>query len=214
MEINEVASADFPIAMDSLGTKGGKEAVFRLHVFQENPWGFMRIWGLGKTLEHAVLVYGEPKNGSLVRVHSECLTGDVFGSLRCDCGWQLHTALPQIAKEKGILIYLPQEGRGIGLTNKIKAYHLQSEGLDTVEANHKLGFLADHRYYGMSAQILQHLGVKQIQLLTNNPRKIEDLQKFGIDVIKRVPHESFPHENNVQYLKTKRDKMGHLLEKV
>lgn len=150
----------------------------------------------------------------LVRVHSECLTGDAFGSMRCDCGWQLQESLNRITAEKGILLYLPQEGRGIGLANKIKAYQLQSSGLDTVEANHQLGFAADQRYYGMSAQILKHLGITKIQLLTNNPRKMADLETFGIQVVERIPLESLPHEQNIHYLKTKREKMGHLLEKV
>lgn len=163
--------------------------------------------------EHVALVHQDVDltQPVFVRVHSECLTGDAFGSLRCDCGWQLDTALQQIAEQKGILIYLRQEGRGIGLSNKIKAYHLQSQGLDTVEANHKLGFMADHRHYGMAAQMLRHLGALKIHLLTNNPRKIQDLEHFGIQVVERIRLEAKPTEKNMHYLQTKRDKLGHLL---
>lgn len=164
--------------------------------------------------EHVALVHKEIdlSQPMLVRIHSECLTGDAFGSIRCDCGAQLKDAIKQISNEKGILLYMRQEGRGIGLANKIKAYHLQSQGLDTVEANHQLGFMADHRQYGMSAEMLRQLGVSQIRLLTNNPRKIEDIEQFGIRVIERIPHGMKPTQDNIQYLKTKRDKLGHLLE--
>lgn len=164
--------------------------------------------------ENVALISGEINTDEpvLVRVHSECLTGDVFGSLRCDCGDQLHTALEKIADQGGIVLYMRQEGRGIGLTNKIKAYNLQSQGYDTVEANINLGFLADHRHYGLSAQILHSLNVNKIRLMTNNPRKIEDLKQFGIDVIERVPLEIKPKKENMHYLKTKRDKLGHWLK--
>ncbi|WP_144569125.1 bifunctional 3,4-dihydroxy-2-butanone-4-phosphate synthase/GTP cyclohydrolase II [Bacillus pseudomycoides] len=164
--------------------------------------------------EHIALVKGDISTGEpvLVRVHSECLTGDVFGSCRCDCGPQLHAALSQIEREgKGILLYMRQEGRGIGLLNKLRAYKLQEEGLDTVEANEKLGFPADLRDYGIGAQILKDLGLQQLRLLTNNPRKIAGLQGYDLEVVERVPLQMPTKEENKTYLQTKVEKLGHLL---
>jgi 3,4-dihydroxy 2-butanone 4-phosphate synthase/GTP cyclohydrolase II len=166
---------------------------------------------------HVALVCGELGDGKdvLVRVHSKCLTGDVFGSSRCDCGPQLDAALGRIAAEgRGILLYLNQEGRGIGLTNKIRAYALQDQGLDTVEANERLGFKADQRDYGIGAQILHDLGVKTMRLLTNNPRKFVGLQGYGLAVSDAVPLEIPASDHTRKYLKTKKDKLGHRLSSV
>jgi 3,4-dihydroxy 2-butanone 4-phosphate synthase/GTP cyclohydrolase II len=166
-------------------------------------------------LQHLALVKGkiDPEKPVLVRVHSECLTGDVFGSLRCDCGDQLHSAMCQIAAEgSGVVIYMRQEGRGIGLVNKLRAYSLQDGGHDTVEANEALGFKADLRDYGIGAQILLDLGVRKIRLMTNNPKKIVGLEGYGLEVVERIPVEMVPTCTNIKYLKTKREKMGHLLE--
>ncbi|GBF11195.1 bifunctional 3,4-dihydroxy-2-butanone-4-phosphate synthase/GTP cyclohydrolase II [Tepidibacillus sp. HK-1] len=164
--------------------------------------------------EHLALVKGEINQDTptLVRVHSECLTGDIFGSFRCDCGPQLHAALRQIEEAgQGVLLYMRQEGRGIGLINKLRAYQLQDQGFDTVEANHKLGFPADLRDYGIGAQILKDLGVGKIRLLTNNPRKIKGLEGHSLEVVERVPLLIKPNKDNLRYLQTKKSKLGHLL---
>jgi len=166
---------------------------------------------------HIALVRGDinPKEEVLVRVHSECLTGDVFGSKRCDCGEQIHKAMNMIKKEgKGVLLYMRQEGRGIGLANKLKAYELQDKGLDTVQANVKLGFKPDLRDYGVGAQILVNLGVRKMRLMTNNPKKIIGLEGYGLRIVDRVPIETKPHDKNIRYLATKKKKLGHILKKV
>jgi 3,4-dihydroxy 2-butanone 4-phosphate synthase/GTP cyclohydrolase II len=166
---------------------------------------------------HLALVKGEfgPKDAVLVRVHSECLTGDVFASQRCDCGEQLHRALEMISAEgRGVLLYMRQEGRGIGLLNKLRAYELQDQGLDTVQANLRLGFKPDLRDYGIGAQILADLGLHRLRLMTNNPKKIIGLKGYGLDVVERVPIEVRAHKRNRRYLETKKRKMGHHLEQV
>ncbi|MFN5378862.1 MAG: GTP cyclohydrolase II, partial [Ignavibacteria bacterium] len=177
---------------------------FVLRVFQNSVDG----------KEHVAVIKGDVADGTpvLVRVHSECLTGDIFGSLRCDCGPQLHAALDMIEREgRGVVLYMRQEGRGIGLVNKIKAYALQEQGLDTVEANTHLGFPPDPRDYGIGAQILHELGVRKMRLMTNNPKKRVGLQSHGLEVVDLVPLEIQANASNQQYLETKRDKMGHLL---
>ena len=164
---------------------------------------------------HVAIVKGNPSPGvpTLVRVHSECLTGDVLGSLRCDCGGQIAAALCRIEQEgSGVVLYMRQEGRGIGLANKLRAYALQDSGLDTVEANHKLGFKADLRDYGIGAQILVDLGVRKMRLMTNNPTKIVGLEGYGLEVVERVPLELDACEYNADYMRTKKEKMGHLLK--
>jgi len=182
-------------------------------------WGHFRIYGFrlepvqnGKPEEAVALVMGDVHTApALVRVHSQCLTGDVFGSLRCDCRQQLEMALAMIAEEgAGILIYEQQEGRGIGLMPKLQAYELQDSGLDTVEANEKLGFKADHREFALPAEILKALGLRSVRLLSNNPDKVAALENAGVTVAERVPCEVDPSTHAEEYLKTKREKLGHL----
>lgn len=183
-------------------------------------FGDFRVYAFRSTVtneEHLALAMGEisPDEAVLVRVHSQCLTGDVFGSARCDCGQQLETALAKIAAEgKGVLLYLLQEGRGIGLFNKLKAYQLQDQGLDTVEANHRLGFGADQRDYGVGAQILRELGVRKMRLMTNNPAKYVALSGYGLEIVERVPLEVPPTPHSRKYLRAKKEKLGHLLKMV
>lgn len=181
-------------------------------------YGDFRIIGYENKLNgehHIALVKGDVSNGEpvLVRVHSECLTGDAFGSMRCDCGEQYGAAMDQINKEgRGILVYMRQEGRGIGLINKLKAYSLQDKGMDTVEANLALGFPEDMRDYGIGAQILTDLGVKKIRLMTNNPKKLSGLTGYGLEIVERVPIQMNHNERNAYYLKTKKEKLGHMLK--
>jgi GTP cyclohydrolase II len=181
------------------------------------PWGTFTMVGFedessGK--EHVALVFGDVAGSAavLARAHSECLTGDALFSLRCDCGFQLQEALKRISEEGcGVLLYLRQEGRGIGLLNKIRAYHLQDGGADTVEANERLGFAADMRDYSMCLPMLEHLGVQQVKLMTNNPRKVKALEQYGVPVSERVPLQVGKNRHNEQYLATKMGKLGHMM---
>lgn len=176
---------------------------FTMHVFRE----------AGKPLEHLALVKGGTASSTMLRIHSECMTGDVFGSLRCDCGPQLQLALREVGQlEHGIILYLRQEGRGIGLVNKLRAYELQDQGLDTVEANLQLGFAPDQRDFAVAAHMLKSLGVQEVRLLTNNPRKVAALVSNGIHVIERIPAVSEPQAENSHYLATKALKLGHQMD--
>lgn len=207
--MNTAARAEVP-ALRSLVTLGAKARLpsrfgdFDVYAFQS----------LSDGKEHAVIARGDLDGAEdvPVRIHSECFTGDVMGSLRCDCREQLEAALEYVASQPtGAVVYLRQEGRGIGLVNKIRAYALQEEGLDTVEANHALGFPDDLRRYDVAAEMLQELGVRSVRLITNNPNKIEGLTRHGVRVNGRIPHVMQPTEHNAFYLRTKRDKSGHLL---
>ncbi|VVB97983.1 Riboflavin biosynthesis protein RibBA [uncultured archaeon] len=181
--------------------------------FFPTKYGEFRIHACGECGgENVTLTYGEPKEPALVRIHSRCTTGDVFRSLRCDCGEQLEKSMEMITRNgSGIIIYLDQEGRGIGLVNKIKAYELQDKGYDTLEANHQLGFEGDARKYDAAAKILKKMGIRRIRLITNNPKKVEGMKMNGIEIIERVPLVIKPNEYNERYLKTKKEKMGHLI---
>ena len=189
---------------------------FQLHLYKSKVDDYLHIalcaGGVGEKKDGSVLLQEEPV---LVRVHSECLTGDIFGSLRCECGDQLETALSRIQKEgKGVLLYIRQEGRGIGLINKLKSYELQEQGLDTVEANIKLGLPADLREYGTGAQILHDLGIRKMRILTNNPKKVHSVSGYGLEIVEQTPIEIPPTEHNRDYLRTKRDRMGHIFEQI
>lgn len=191
--IKKSVTADFP-------TNYGN---FKIHVYKEDSHN------------HLALVNGEVKGKSnvLVRIHSECITGDLFHSLRCDCGSQFEKALHMIAQQSGVLVYLRQEGRGIGLINKLKAYNLQDQGMDTVEANEKLGFKPDLRDYTIGAKILQDLGLTTIKLITNNPTKIKGMEKYGLKIVERIPLIIPPTKTTEKYLRAKKEKLGHLIDK-
>jgi len=182
------------------------------------PWGIFEMHGFEEIeteKEHIVLTMGDVRNvdSVMARIHSECLTGDALFSLRCDCGAQLQAAMHKIAIEgRGVIFYLRQEGRGIGLLNKIKAYRLQDKGADTVEANEQLGFGADMRDYSILKYMVDHLGIKKVRLMTNNPKKVAALEKLGVEVTERLPHETGRNPHNAKYLETKKGKLGHLFD--
>lgn len=218
-EIAEQYNLKMITIQDLIQYRRKREELIKKEVEIELPTGFGRFKAIGYTSlydgkEHIALVKGEikPEHPVLVRIHSECLTGDVFHSHRCDCGPQLHSALSEIEKEgSGILLYLRQEGRGIGLINKLKAYKLQEKGYDTVRANEELGFQPDQREYAVAAQMLKDIGAKSIRLMTNNPRKMKEMQEYGLEILERVPIEIPANKDNEKYLKTKKSKLGHLL---
>lgn len=220
-ELTELAHAhDMPLVTikDLIAHRSRTEKLVNRLVITDLPndfghWKLILYEDLVKDEHHMALILGEPSEApTLVRMHSQCFTGDTLGSLRCDCGAQLHEAMRKVAEAgRGVIIYLHQEGRGIGLHNKLMAYELQDHGLDTVEANERLGFKADLREYGIGAQILADLGLRQIRLMTNNPRKIVGLAGYNIEVIERVGLEVGRHNNNQRYLETKRSRLGHLL---
>ena len=215
--------SEYGSALQGLAREHGEPHETRVRCAVEirlpTPFGEFRLRAYENDIDeltHLALVMGEPEDNEdvLVRVHSACLTGDALHSLRCDCGTQLGAAMAQIAREgEGVLVYMQQEGRGIGLLNKMKAYNLQDEGLDTVEANQRLGFAPDLRDYGIGAQILKDLGLRRIRFMTNNITKVVGLQGFGLEIVERVPIEIEPNGHNERYLNTKREKLNHIFEK-
>jgi 3,4-dihydroxy 2-butanone 4-phosphate synthase/GTP cyclohydrolase II len=189
-----------------------------IEVDMPTEWGHFRLRAYKQTTTgdiHLALIKGDWKENEpvMVRVHSSCATGDIFGSCRCDCGGQLHAAMKMVDEAgRGAIVYMKQEGRGIGLLNKLKAYQLQEQGMDTVEANLSLGFQMDHRDYGIGAQILRDLGISRMRLITNNPSKRSAIQGYGLEIVEKIPLKIKPNEHNKRYLDTKRDKMGHELD--
>jgi 3,4-dihydroxy 2-butanone 4-phosphate synthase/GTP cyclohydrolase II len=217
IEIAKKFDLKFITIKDLVAYRLSKESLIERQIEVDMPteWGNFRMRAYKQTNTneiHLALIKGEWAEGEpvLVRVHSSCATGDIFGSCRCDCGNQLHDAMKLVEAEgKGLILYMKQEGRGIGLLNKLKAYQLQEQGMDTVEANHSLGFQTDQRDYGVGAQILRDLGISHIRLITNNPTKRSAIQGYGLEIVERVPLRTTPNQYNHKYLSTKRDKLGH-----